>query len=317
MSKLSAGAIVSRQKGWKIASWFLKARLMRMLTGDAMEVFLRGNDVISLSPMISGEHEPHMTDFFRVCSQEGFDDFFIDIGANIGLTSYQVAADFKKFYAFEPNPLAFSILQVNVASSPYESKFTLYNFGIGDTDGELDLFIPKKNWGGAFVNSSGNAYGADVLAAKDNFSAIDPENYVVRKVAIRSGANALSPVFSDLIAQGSKRGVIKIDVEGFELSVVRAIAQTIPAELQAYIIFENWDADANLDEFLEAFHGRAEALKLERNDAGRRNRSKLAKIARYAAGLPFGASDFVYRIAPIERRDEVAIGDIVLRVSAI
>ena len=139
--------------------WFFE----KLTSKNNINIFLRSNDIISTDPILFDSHEEHILNFYKKCSEEGYDDFFIDIGANIGLSSILVEKHFKKIIAFEPNPLVFKILEVNFASNVNADKFTLNNFGISNKDSSATLRIPKHNWGGAHVIDELNTYTDDVI----------------------------------------------------------------------------------------------------------------------------------------------------------
>ena len=61
---------------------------------------------------------------------------------------------------------------VNMLSNMSSDKFCLNNFGIGGSDGETTLLVPKHNWGGAYIDDRGNSYSDEVLAGKDGFSVV-------------------------------------------------------------------------------------------------------------------------------------------------
>ena len=44
-------------------------------------------------------------------------DIALDIGANIGIASLYLSSEYKKIYAFEPNPISFKILSLNAELS--------------------------------------------------------------------------------------------------------------------------------------------------------------------------------------------------------
>ena len=145
--------------------------LLRKLTRKSPNIFLRSGDTISKGPLIDGIHEGPLTKFIGNSAENGMSDFLIDIGANIGLTSCQNGNGFKKVYCFEPNPLCLNILKTNLAISLGKGDFKIFDFALGDEDGEFDLYVPKHNWGGAFVKD-GNDYADDVLGKKDGFMVI-------------------------------------------------------------------------------------------------------------------------------------------------
>jgi FkbM family methyltransferase len=176
------------------------------------DLFLRNNDIISADPATSGLWEPHLTALIKSFVDNGYNDFFIDIGANIGLTSCQNGQDFKYVHMFEPNPLCRSILEVNAAITLDESCFKIHPYGLGEADKTVLLSVPKRNWGGAFVNDSENSYTSKVLANKDGFKDLRTENYLDVEIKIKNTSNELKMIFKELSEKGLKKGVIKIDV---------------------------------------------------------------------------------------------------------
>lgn len=154
------------QKFWLLATRSIKSFIFDFISDDKLNVFLRTNDVISVSPLFEGAHEPQILDFLSFASKAGCSDFFTDIGGNVGLSSCLASEYFSFFHVYEVNPLAFKILEVNMLLNMSSDKFCLNNFGIGDYDGETTLLVPKHNWGGAYINDEGNSYSVEVLAKK-------------------------------------------------------------------------------------------------------------------------------------------------------
>lgn len=287
---------------------FLKSRLkhsvFRKLTRKSLNIFLRGGDIISHGPLIEGIHERPLTKFISNSAENGMSDFLIDIGANIGLTSYQNGNDFKKVYCFEPNPLCVNILKTNLAISLSKGDFKIFDFALGDEDGEFDLYVPKHNWGGAFVKY-GNDYADDVLGKKDGFEGINSDNYIVNSVKVKNSEVVFSDLFASILENNLYNGLIKIDVEGFERKVLLAIANTLPSNMNVSIVFENWDPSFDLIEIKKAFTNRSVSLlKFKRSIIGT-NKSKLRK---YFEFIFFGEKTHLER----SEGDETIIGDIVL-----
>ena len=83
------------------------------LTNKAMPVFLRARDAISIAPQVTGYHEERIFNLVNKYADLGYSDFFIDIGANIGLSSCQSGHRFQEVHCYEPNPDCFSILSIN------------------------------------------------------------------------------------------------------------------------------------------------------------------------------------------------------------
>lgn len=242
-----------------------KKKVFEKITRNSSDVFVRGGDVISLGPLIFGMHEEALTKYINNVAENGSSDFLIDIGANIGLTSSQNGGKFKKIFCFEPNPLCVNILKTNLAVSLREGSFEIFNFALGDEDGEFNLSIPKHNWGGAFIKSN-NEYSDEVLINKDGFKSIDENNYLTRPVQVKCAEVVFKNLFLSLTNENLKNGVIKIDVEGYERIVLMAIAKSLPPSIKATIVFENHNPTFDLKEIQNAFLGRnVKRFKFERS----------------------------------------------------
>ena len=286
---------------------FLKKPFFRKLTQKSLKIFLRGGDIISEDPFVNGIHEGALTKFIGNSAENGMSDFLIDIGANIGLTSCQNGDSFKKVYCFEPNPLCVNILKTNLAISLRNDDFTMFDFALGDDDGEFDLYVPKNNWGGAFIKD-GNDYADDVLGGKDGFEGINTDNYIVNTVKVKNSEVVFSDLFASISEKKLYNGLIKIDVEGFERKVLLAIANTLPSSMNVTIVFENWDSSFDLIEIKNAFKNRTVSLLKLKRSIINTNKSKLRK---YFEFILLGEK---IQLVSIED-DETIIGDLILMLN--
>ena len=176
----------------------VKHYLFRKLTKNSSPFFLRGGDIISIDPQVTGIHEKHICDSIKHYAAEGYNDFFIDIGANIGLTSCQSGRDFSEIHMFEPNPLCCKILEVNTSIGLEPSRITIHKYGLGDENKNCRLTIPKHNWGGAFINDETNSYTKEILSLKDGLANFDSNNYLEIEITIRETAQELKEIFNSL-----------------------------------------------------------------------------------------------------------------------
>tara|TARA_A100001011_G_scaffold18151_1_gene18722 strand:+ start:2390 stop:3226 length:837 start_codon:yes stop_codon:yes gene_type:complete len=72
------------------------------------------------------------------------DNYFIDVGANIGLISKQLQnlkLNIKKYFCFEPESISFEILKKNLSNN--NTQF--FNFGLGIIDRKTKIFISNSN----------------------------------------------------------------------------------------------------------------------------------------------------------------------------
>jgi FkbM family methyltransferase len=135
---------------------------------------------------------------------------FIDIGANVGFYTLAAANSFDKVYSFEPSPYTFGRLIHNVEINNFASV-TAINAGLSDVKSEMDLYVNPFNNGGCSLN-----------AFPEAIKNLYPD-YVWGSVRVNV------EVLDEVIDSRGIIGVdlIKIDVEGHELCVIRGAQKTI------------------------------------------------------------------------------------------
>ena len=199
-------------------------------------------------------------------------DTVIDVGANRGmftLLASHLVGDAGQVIAFEPNPTCVQILEDELTANNIHNV-VVHRFGLGDRGAELTMSVPFGNFGEGTFGAS--AYRAELT-------------YQVR-AAIAIG---------DQILAGENPSFIKIDVEGFECSVIAGLAATInrlhPIILTEVIQRQLKACDSSAEALMSLMAGfgyRGFRLGLKKD--GRRYRWRLAPlrpedIARYVAGF--------------------------------
>ena len=218
----------------KIIIWHYNS--IKLTHQKSLFPYLRYNDTITDHWYIFKNYEQSVNDFIDNYVKKGYQDFFIDIGANIGLTTISNWEKFDNIYCFEPNDLVFNILKTNIAISCDQEKVKMFNVGLGLEKGKHKLKIPKHNFGGAFIEEN-NEYTIETLLEKDSFESEKHSNYIHTEVNIESKDFLITNIFNEF--KSNYKGIIKIDVEGYELQVLELILNTINAN-KTVIIFENW-----------------------------------------------------------------------------
>jgi len=124
---------------------------------------------------------------------------FVDIGANVGNHSLFAGlfTDAARIIPFEPNPLAYRLLVLNVVLNRLEDRVVFDHLGCGASDLDRDGFAMTEQ-----IKNLGAA----------------------RMVA---GAGEISTVRPDDVLRDEVPDVIKIDVEGMEIQVLRGLQKTI------------------------------------------------------------------------------------------
>lgn len=154
----------------------------------------------------------------------------LDIGANLGLTALLLSQVAAVVHAFEAVPSTQAILGQNLASAATQNVI-VHPFGLGDAEATIVMVRDTNNRSGAFV-------GGGAL----------PEGHAEERAEIRT-------LDSVEIEPGAL--FIKIDVEGFELQVLRG-AQRLLRDRAPVVVLEmnHWCLNAfqrtSIPDFLDS-----------------------------------------------------------------
>jgi FkbM family methyltransferase len=149
------------------------------------------------------------------------DKNFIDIGAHIGTYSLICGKKAKHTYSFECSPKTFCYLSANVALHQLEYKISPIPYGLGQSETTMEMYIRSEDGGGnglKYLNDKDKKYNKVIINVKplDSFNITDVS-------------------------------VIKIDVEGFELDVIKGALATLKNSSYPPIVFESWGEWKNND----------------------------------------------------------------------
>jgi FkbM family methyltransferase len=247
----------------------IRQRLGQRLLKRSLPVFLRGGDWISLKPLVNGCWDPTLQALFTHAARHGYQDFFIDIGANIGLTSCQCGDFFREVLMFEPNSEIFPILELNTRLALRTCRKRAFNFGLGPTASSTTLNVPLDNFGGAFIHDQHNAYSDELFAARHSKSSFDLAGYRQVPIRIEATSAVMPPLFNELRTKGLTNGVIKIDAEGYEKAILNGLAPLVPSDVRLMIVFENWDNSFDIDSVIAGFSRPVRALRVSRRPTSR------------------------------------------------
>jgi len=165
---------------------------------------------------------------------------FYDIGSNFGYYSIKYSSEFKVGYAFEPVSTTFKILNENIRQNGIKNVHPL-NVGIADVNKETEINIYSTS-------------GCNTIYERKI-----PVGHTVKKI----GSELVKlKCLDDLITEQSllPPSIIKIDVEGAELQVLKGSKRTI-SEHQPIVIFEYSQATS-----LDAGYDRRELLSFFNQD---------------------------------------------------
>ncbi|VXC74187.1 Methyltransferase [Enterobacterales bacterium 8AC] len=195
--------------------------------GDVNFLLTSGPDMIN-SQLRKGEvWEPATLQISQVLIEGIEEPVIVDIGANIG--AYAVPMGKKilpqngKLYAFEPQRQVFYQLCASLLSNNLSNCYA-YHMAIGDVDGEIDVpvldILTEQNLGALSLDP-------DIRAQQNLLSSTIKE---IERVKISTLDTLSLP----------KAHLVKIDVEGLELEVLKGGRRWLEHSGHPAILFEVW-----------------------------------------------------------------------------
>jgi FkbM family methyltransferase len=183
--------------------------------------FLKKDRIIGRGLQNGHYWEEWMLKYIKKYYRQGTD--MLDIGANIGTTSLlmsEVITRGNKIHSFEP--LFDDILQTNITNNKKGSVIQLYRCALGE-----DNYLVNRP---AINRSIENNFGATIIAYFHNGQRDEhPES--VEKISVKK--------LDDFNL--SNVGLIKIDVEGYEMNVLKGAVSTLVKNKYPPILIEIWE----------------------------------------------------------------------------
>lgn len=171
-------------------------------------MFLDPNDLVQATIMTRGRYEPITLDSISRYLKKG--GVFVDVGAHIGyhsLKAAQIVGSQGRVLAIEPNPETLPVLRKNITAN-YGDIVTVVPVACSDSETTLEFFSASQTNSGASSISRANA-----------------EHFGNTRASYRVQARRLDAIIQENnILQVD---VVKIDVEGAELLVLKGAQQTL------------------------------------------------------------------------------------------
>lgn len=174
-------------------------------------VFVSYSDYIGRMVYYFGDLDPLITNFIRANVQTG--NTVLDVGANIGVVTLPAArwvGHSGRVIAFEPNPSAVSLLKRSVARNGFHNV-TVHEVGLSDEDRAAVLRVPPGHAGCASVRDSGEGVQCRLVP--------------LDALELGHGCETVR--------------LMKIDVEGHELKVLRGAANFFDRAPPELVLFES------------------------------------------------------------------------------
>lgn len=182
-----------------------------------MAVFV--NDHIGGAIIACGKYEKEFLDMTvkaltKLTQGEKFKDgICLDVGANIGNHALFYGRIFKRVIAFEPNPIAYKLLEANVLKNRIPNV-SICTVALGARKEKKVLSICDENLGMSSLS----------LGGKNNFLEDGNNNPSLNfEIKIEVGDDLIN----ELVDDQSTISFVKLDVEGFEAEALEGLRQTI------------------------------------------------------------------------------------------
>ena len=160
-----------------------------------------------------GQYEPAKQRLIKRFLRPGMT--LVDVGANKGdftLIAARLAGDRGTVLSFEPEPTNFHWLERSIALNEYRNV-RAYRVALGDTEGAAQLYLGAKSGWHTLVSNYHRGLGSQTIETRTLDS-------VLHEAAL------------------PKADMIKIDVEGWELPVLRGAIQTLRSSDGAIVLLD-------------------------------------------------------------------------------
>jgi len=205
--------------GWRVRRWCRDLARQRMYEVPLLEgkVWVRPGSPIPDEVILTGQYEPAIAEIIRAFTRGGFD--YVDVGANVGLHTVAAAfarkSDSQRIFAFEPEPVTFATLVRNVKANALKTVECV-QAAAGQAAGTMTLNV-----------SDGTNEGAHSFVKRDH-TAPGPQVPILQ----------LDAYFASPEHRLTDRFLMKIDVEGFEPSVLAGARALLSAASNCAVLIE-------------------------------------------------------------------------------
>lgn len=192
-------------------------------------ILFEKNDLISNSLKATGAFGDDLVKIACLICDQVENPLVLDIGANLGSFTVPLGQHLAKIngeiHAFEPQRIPFYQLCSNVILNRLDNAF-LYNCAVGESDSTVEIHESMPGmW-------NSGAYSLH----KEYRQAEGIDTFCAERICIVDLRSLNSMTFPRQVH------LIKLDVEGYELEVVRGAKNFLVSNGYPHIIFEAWDS---------------------------------------------------------------------------
>lgn len=144
------------------------------------------------------------------------DSTLLELGGNIGTQTvyFALSEAFTRIISVEPDPRNFHLLRTNIVQNKLENVVTLVNTAAGDSEGDIDFFQHRNNYG---KSSAIRQSAAD------------------RRIVVR--VKSVSNILAEADAALDEIGLVWMDIEGFEPLACRSMEMLLSRRVPLYMEF--------------------------------------------------------------------------------
>jgi len=182
------------------------------------KIYVRKKDYLSRWYRCYGEYEAETMRIMRKYARE--DEIFLDIGANLGVFSLEIARTEKcNIIAFEPNPPTAECFKKSIKANKLTDRIKLFQVALSSESCKVNLIDSPINAGASALETS---------ASMNNIG----DRYEVRAESLDDFSD-----FKLLLAELNKKiGLIKMDIEGAEMLALEGMSNVLKKHKPVLII---------------------------------------------------------------------------------
>lgn len=245
-----------------LTRFFLKKISYLNKSFQTSQFVLFNNDYISNDILIDGYYEfKELKILCEWLKKKKKLNLVIDVGGNIGNHAIFFSNYFKNVISFEPNTNSYKLLDINTFK---KKNIKIYNYGLSNVSQIKDFYSYENNYGGSSIIKNKNLKFSKIKAKFKKF---------------------------DNLRFNKKADLIKIDVEGAELNVLKGMSNYLE-KYKPIVVFECQKK--------EIFNGTSKVIKFLKN----KNYKNFYSVENYIKNefSFFGKCIFIFKYIFFERK---------------